>query len=121
MINSVDRNPGNLLVKFGPDGKTVQGFAAIDMDLTLTPGMRIVGGIKAVGAPAKISRATYTELVGMKANEAAIRDGLTLTLNPEMRADRMAKIDGIFERLDTMLKGYDAKQKKEGTDSIFLD
>ena len=122
VINSVDRNPGNILVKFGPDGKTVEGFMGVDQDLTLTPGMRIVGGGgKAMGAPEKISRATYGELVGMKANEAAIKDGLTLTLNPDMRADRTAKIDGIFERLDTMLKGYDAKQKKDGHDSIFLD
>ena len=122
VINSVDRNPGNVLVKFGPDGKKVEGFLAIDQDISLTPGMRIVGGgAKAMGAPAKISRATYNELLGMKANEAAIKDGLTLTLNPELKGDRSAKIDGIFERLDTMLKGYDAKQKKEGQDSIFLD
>ena len=122
VVNSVDRNPGNVLVKFAPDGKTVEGFIAIDHDLTLTPGMRIVGGGgKAAGVPAKISRATYNELLGMKANEAAIKDGLTLTLNPEMRADRAAKIDGIFERLDTMLNAFDAQQKKGGHDSIFLD
>jgi len=122
VVNSVDRNPGNILVKFGPDGKTVEGFLGVDQDLTLTPGMRIIGGAgKASPAPTKISRATYNELLGMKANEAAIRDGLTLTLNPDLRADRSAKIDGIFERLDTLLKGYDAKQHKEGKDSIFLD
>lgn len=122
IVNSVDRNPGNVLVKFGPDGKKVEGFLAVDQDITLTPGMRIVGGGgKAVGVPAKIPRATYTELIGMKANEATIRDGLTLTLNPTLQAERSAKIDGIFERLDTMLKAFDAKQAKEGKDSIFLD
>jgi len=122
IINSVDRNPGNILVKFGADGKKVEGFAAVDQDLTLTPGMRIVGGGgKAVGVPEKISRATYNELLKMKANEAAIRDGLQLTLNPEFRAERSAKIDGIFERLDTMLKAYDARQKQHGPDSIFVD
>ncbi|HLG54766.1 MAG TPA: DUF4157 domain-containing protein [Vicinamibacterales bacterium] len=120
IINSADRNPGNVLVKFGPNSK-VEGFEMIDHDISMTPGARIVDGFKAVGAPAKVSRATYTELLGMKANEASIRAGLELVLNPALTPERRSKADGIFQRLDTMLKGYDDAKAKNGPESIFLD
>jgi hypothetical protein len=120
VVNSVDRNPGNVLVRLGPNNK-VEEFIAIDMDLTMTPGMRIVNDRFARGAPAKISRSTYTELLGMKANEASIRSGLELVLNPALTPERRSKVDGIFQRLDVMLKGYDEQRAKNGPDSIFLD
>jgi hypothetical protein len=107
-------------VRLGPNNK-VEEFFAIDQDLSMTPGMRLVDGYKAAGAPAKISRATYTELLQMKANEASIRAGLELVLNPELTPQRQSKVDGIFQRLDTMLKGYDDARAKNGPDSIFLD
>jgi uncharacterized protein DUF4157 len=115
VMNNLDRNLGNIMVKLGP-GDKVERFFAIDQDITLATGPRMAdpASMKSTNIPAKISRTTYGELIRMKENEASIRAGLQATITE-------AQIQGMFLRLKTMLGAYEKRMLKEGPDSIFAD
>jgi hypothetical protein len=135
VINNPDRNWGNYLVEFNDD-MTIKRFYAIDQDLALNPGARSVLWKEREAVPrfatpkqlpnpfqpaaaeqarlGKISKELYDEFLMMKVNESSVREALT-----EIYGTDRQTLDGIFKRLDEVLRDYNDRLKTMKPGDVF--
>jgi hypothetical protein len=140
VINNPDRNYGNYMVEFNDD-LTIKRFFAIDQDLALKPGARSVmwkerevvprfatpnqlpNAMQQINLPNaqqsrldKISRSLYDEFVMLKVNEHSAREALAATYGLDKPT-----LDGIFQRLDEVLRDYNLRLQTMNPGDVFAD